>query len=317
MATAAALNLGEALHLLAPWLARALTNAQEAALVIKGPTLSTYGLRREKESSDVDLLCGPAHFEEVQHRLEKLGWAPRMDDATQDEAPEARVTLHSATLQHDAWPIEIDLHYYFPGMLTDPQVAFDGLWERRVTMPMAGQEIVTTDLLGSAVIAGLHYLRHPETPYEQERLADLVERLDGLLDVDRRRELAELALQVGAQDSLGPLLDAIGAPRIGAGTTEPDRWRDWQLQTSAVATGTLWITELRRTPVRRWPRTLRHALWPSEAMLQATRFKNPMTPEEMRRTRIERLKRAARELPEAVRTVRRLRREEGAKEPRD
>jgi hypothetical protein len=231
---------------------------------VKGSALAAQRLRPlARRSGDVDVLVNPAAFERFCEAMESHGWIPNYDRQRDPSVPFVEISLHSVTFRHPAWPCTVDAHFMFPGLLTDPQRAFDALWERRTTVTIAGREVTTCDVLGNAIIAAVHGMRDLRFEQHRSELAYLTEQLDQRLDDEERRELAILAADVGAADTIRPLLDDLGCPRIG--TSDPEMLKGWQLRTSTGGErGVLWLGELAREPVHRWPRILRNGLWPPE-----------------------------------------------------
>ena len=126
-----------------------------------------------------------------------------------------------------------------------------------------------------------------------------------MLDDVQRRELAELAAATGAADTLAPVLDPLGAPRIGAGSTSSEAIEDWRVQTSRAGIHSVtWVSELTRSPLRQWPRRLLGAVWLTEADI---RVRQPGTGPGRRHlmlARLIRLSEGLRDLPRAIRIVR-------------
>jgi hypothetical protein len=81
-----------------------------------------------------------------------------------------------------------------------------------------------------------------------------VEAVRARLTPEELRSLAELASATGSADVLASFLDEVGAPPIGRGRTAPADLHEWTLHTVSEETDViLWIEELRRNPVWRWP----------------------------------------------------------------
>ncbi len=294
------LELTEAVPLLHALTDRVARDHDIRLLVIKGPIATAQGVRPARNSADLDVLVDPARVVDFREGLAGLGWTNR------DASANAHVmSPHSVTYAHPSWPCEIDVHHHFPGFFADPQMAFDAIWARRERHRVAQVDVRCPDLIGQAAIVGLHSLRHPSLERSQTDLPHLAGALERLLDPAQRRELAELAAATGAADTLAPVLEPLGAPRIGAGSTSPEALESWRVQTSMADTHSVtWVSELTRSPVREWPRLLLRAVWLTEADI---RVRQPGTGPGRRHlllARLVRLEEGLRALPRAILIVR-------------
>lgn len=233
--------------------------AEEAGislLAIKGPVLAAQGLRPARIYADVDVWVRVAEAEQFVELLAERGWHERVPDWFSD-----RVRSHSVTLIHDRWPCDIDVHLRFPGFLASDDVVFDALWDARVEVEVAGRRIPATGPAGSAAILALHSLRQMwddskvgEYDYLLKQLADEPQTVDGLLD---------LAAVAGANETLAPLFRSLDViPRSGFRATGR-QVREWTNRRAHHSRTGQWISYLKQTPVRRWPRELATVLWPS------------------------------------------------------
>jgi hypothetical protein len=250
------LDLGEAVALLHPLVARMAECSDIRMLLIKGPIAVRQQLRLERPSVDVDVLVDPSRFEDMQQLLRDNGWRIEVPCTGPHIMP-----FHSKAYRHDNWPCEIDVHDRFPGFLADPQVVFEALWSLRTTATIAGHEVPCPDLLGHAAIVALHALRDPLFERSQQDLAYMAETLNERLDGTQKRELSELAAATGAVDTLRPFLDAVGAQRLGDGSARTDDLQAWQIRTSSSGVKSVsYLYQLHRTPLRRLFPFLWHAL---------------------------------------------------------
>jgi hypothetical protein len=271
-------------------------------LAIKGPVLSAQGLRHSTQSADVDVWIEPSRWRAFCASLGALGWAPTLPDTGPHIVPQ-----HSTAFRHPLWPCEIDVHAHFPGFLADSTAVFNALWARRTTMEMAAQKVTCSDLVGSAAIAGLHLLRDPAQ--RKDEIAQFRARLGSLLTAVEVAELTSLAIDTGAGETLEPILSALGVTDLQR-TASPADLRRWRLRTTAESTPSVpWVYALTTLPLRRWPGTLWHAVWLTEAEV---RFWWPDYPAGWRgllRARLARLRDGIRHLPAAIRLVWRTRKE--------
>ena len=203
-----------------------------------------------RTSSDVDVLCDPARLREFSMALEDWGWRKYI---IEDTGPEV-LAQHASSYVHDFWFCGVDLHNTFPGFCASPQQAFDVLWDRKVEEVIAGQRIPACDRLGSSLVQALHLERNRSANWYVSDLDFLVTTVRETFDQGDLLDLATLARDTGSADTLAPFLDSVGAPRIGRGTTPRAALDNWTILTAAIETPViLWIEELHRSKVRRWP----------------------------------------------------------------
>lgn len=306
---AVTVDIRDAVDLLHPVVHRVAEEAGVRVLFIKGPALAMQGLRPERSSVDVDVLVDPARFEDMQAAMRRYGW--RIDVPM--TGPHV-LTFHSKAHRHDTWPCEVDVHDRFPGFFAEPQDVFEALWARRTTVTIAGRDVPCPDVLGHATVAALHALRDPAYLRSRRDLDYMVTVLRDRLDTSQLAELAGLALDTGASDTLRPFLDALGAPRLGEGSTSPQDLAAWRVRTaSSGGVKTVpYLYQLTRLPVRRWPRLLWHALVLTEAEIRRDQPEAAPGAWGLFRARVRRLGWGLRDLPKAALIVARgLRRGEG------
>lgn len=226
------------------------------ALLIKGIVLELLGLRKRRGYADIDVIVEPARFDDMIAALQSAGWRERAHLWIFD-----RVDVHSVTLIHPSWPIDIDVHRNFPGFLAPSPVVFDELWEHRKVIPLAGQTILATDEAASAAVLGLHALRWMHTNRNRSEFA-------GLVDVLRRdsgltERLRQLAARTGSSDTLAPLLTELGVDAVGGFPVQASELRAWRRRVSHPSRTGVWFTYLQSLPPQRWPRELATVVWPS------------------------------------------------------
>ncbi|TCJ30227.1 nucleotidyltransferase family protein [Nocardioides jejuensis] len=297
-----ALTHDEGAELLPVLVDRVAADAGVRVLLVKGVAASHHGLREPRRSSDVDVLVEPGAFAELVSSLVGLGWA-RVDEGVPTVAPSWETT----TLRHEVWPIELDLHGSFPGILAPAGTAFDALWAERSSIPLAGQAVAATGWAGTALILGLHALRGRTEALAPE-LAQLLVRVQGA-DAERRGALVALAEALGADSTAAEVVEAAGG-QPGPIRPEHERAsRDWRmLHGEGSSVGVAWLMQFRRTPFWGWPMLVFRALMGgSEAAL---RYRYPEAPAGrlgLWRARWWRLKETLPQLPAAVRRVLRRR----------
>ena len=245
------LTLAVGVPLLHAMVARIARDHGVRALLIKGPVLAMQGLREPRQSGDVDVLCEPSGVDAFTQALVQLGWKAFNEKPVTPQ----RVRRHALGFHHPRWPCGVDVHHRFPGFYAPDQSVFDALWSRRTVAELAAQPVDCTDLLGSAMIHGLHLLRGRNLTLTESDLTHLVETLRRRLDDAAKRELAELAAATGAADTLAPVLDQVGGvPAIGRDHLSAAERQDWNLRLTAnEAKGLMWIDEMRTAGLRHWP----------------------------------------------------------------
>lgn len=235
------------------------------ALVVKGSTMNHHGLRSPQTSSDVDVLLAPSEADAFEATLGRIGWRRRMG-----EIAGLPVTHHSATFLHDDWPCDIDVHRSFPGFLADPARVFDILWERRETMPAAGQLVTIPDFASSVLILALHAARsNPDDTSRRYEVTELVRLSEGWTD-ERRADVGRVATATGAAAALPNLLPRLGIdPLVDASVVEPGALAAWNRRAAGSSSGTTtWLRFIVRGPVGDLPRRLRVALLPDADQLR-------------------------------------------------
>jgi hypothetical protein len=148
------LHLAEAVPLGYAVLAQLAEDVGARALAIKGPILSLQGLREPRQSVDIDVLVHPDDFAGLTSALNSIGWRDDHVYGTPTLVPR-----HSVNHRHPHWPLEVDVHKFFPGFLADPVRVFDVMWARRVEVEVAHRQVPTLDRVAHAALAALHYLR--------------------------------------------------------------------------------------------------------------------------------------------------------------
>lgn len=287
------------LHVLAH---HALRSEGIRCLAIKGPVLELQGLREARPSVDADVWVDPCRWADALAHLDSIGWQEGSHNISARVVPP-----HSATLTHDQWPIELDLHHRFPGFLADPQHVFDVLHARRSQVRIAGVLVDSTDVVGSAAVAALHLLRDPNQ--RRAEIAGLIDRLRSRLDSQHLKALAELATDSGSASTLAPVLEALNVTS-GALTNQEAALEAWRLRAASSGMHSVaWLYQLRSSPLSAWPGILRRAVLLTEPDIRR------LYPDEradrwgLLRGRLRRLIRGLWALPSAYKLVRDVRRD--------
>lgn len=254
-------EVGEAIELLAAVADRISRTTHRRVLVIKGAATEAHGLRAPRTSADLDLLVARADWDGFVESLTDVGWRREFDP----DRP-AAFENHSATMLHELWPCELDVHRYYPGFLRDADAVFDRLWVERTTLQLAGRPVAATGPLGSTLIAALHALREFEVLRNREEYAQLVAAIAAHgTDV---AALQRLAVDTGAAGTLAPLWRDLGV-RPPDADEDREALRQWEFRIEAGRQKSLdWVAGMRAAPPWRWPMLLFRAIWPTDADIQ-------------------------------------------------
>lgn len=299
----ASLELAEAVELASAWVASTARANGIRLLTIKGNALARQGLRKQRIPGDVDVLVAPEDFARLCAAIARAGWKARPQTLVGEAWSQ-----HSTSFMMQGWPCDIDVHRYYPGLLTERGRAFDALWTAREAMCFAGQPVDVPSRAGNAILLALHSLRDGlSNPRHREELT-------GLLNVDfpedERAELVRLARDTGALGSLSDILPALGvAPEAMPDVADSTELLEWRSRVAANSSGAyFWLVTLKRAPWRRKPSVLFRALWPTRRDLLIAHPEMPDTLIGRTRVRIARLPGGLGGLPTSIRALRRQRR---------
>ena len=255
------LDPNEAVALLQPGMLSVASAASVRALVIKGQTLADQGLRSPRASSDVDILVDPREFPRFIRLLADRGWWDR-DLNVLSPLPDRPVAVapHSITLVHPRFPVNVDVHRYYPGFLARPTQVFDELWARRSSNQIANLSCAVPDAVDHWLLAMLHVTRSPDILQRNELRDWLDDRTPR-----ERRALLERATTLGAEQPLSTEFRRVGI------TVEPpdaDTARvlvEWTARMNGdPLTGITFFTSLRDLDPRDRPRYVWRALFPPQ-----------------------------------------------------
>lgn len=240
-----ALTVAEAVPLGTVHLQQMLDGVGVRSLAVKGPAFVELGVRRPRTSNDIDLLVHEDDRAAATETLIGSGWSiishwfpPALDEI-----------IYSTTFRHPLFPVTLDLHHRFSGLLAGA-AAFDALWERRTEVDVAHQTVVTVGREHALVIEGLNAMK----VLVEERRADTAARVvanAGEIDVTGVVVAAE---SVGARHTAAPVIEALGG---GAPTSAPPPgYRQW-LARGARSSGRDLVLDL----VRRAPTHIPRVVW--------------------------------------------------------
>lgn len=230
------LTLAEAVPLGTVLLQRLLDDAGIRSLVIKGPAFVELGVRRPRQSNDIDLLVAPGDREAATEALAAAGWSiishwfpPALDDV-----------IYSTTFRHAQFPSTLDLHHHFSGFFADD--AFDALWRSRTCVAVAHHDVVTVGREHALVIEGLNAIKLLDHGSRAEA-ADRVVGVVADIDVDA---VAEAAESVGARHTAAPLITALGGG--SPSSSPPPGYEQWVQRGARNSGRDLIIDILSRAP---------------------------------------------------------------------
>lgn len=198
------LTVAEAVPLGTVYLQRLLGSAGVRSLVIKGPAFVALGVRAERRSNDIDLIIHPGDRTRATEVLAGAGWSiishwfpHALDDV-----------IYSTTFHHAHYPVTLDLHHRFTGLLTAPDVAFEAAWAKRTEVELAHAPVTTMSRPHAQVIESLNATKM----VEPQRWSASVERVAGLVDEGELPALVRAAEELGARHTAAPLISAVGGP---------------------------------------------------------------------------------------------------------
>ena len=294
----AALLPEESVPLLTAWVSRLGADLGVRTLVIKGPLMTSQGLRAERASGDADVWVDPSRFSEFVTTLEGFGWGRVHTDARHTILPQ-----HSATLRHQHWACELDVHDRIPGFFADPAEAFELFWSRRTAGDVAHAEVLTSDRVGNAAILAVNLMRAHQpgsATTDLEPLADVVR----AFDAEQQSAFAGVVAASGANDTVGPFLRLTGISAVPGPSASPQEREGWRvLVTTQHAPSTEWMVALRRARPRTWPSLIWHAFWLNEAEIRLVEPEAPPGRWGLFLARCHRAWRGLKGLPAAIRVV--------------
>lgn len=227
-------------------------------IFIKGPVTVAQGLREPRQSVDVDVFVEPGEVSKLVSAMKRRGWEVRPAEPDLDAFPR-----HSETLFHRSWPVDVDVHYRYPGMEGSADQCFEAMWRASDTHELAGKVIrVPTRALAVCLLA-LHSLR---TPWLASSRTDLDFLLALPLEADRQ-EIMAIARDTESISALRPFIEeAFGAQAV---ESTPPPSPEWSVRTKTRSPGTARAIALANAPWHRKPRLLANAVFPSKTTLLA------------------------------------------------
>lgn len=280
----AGLAVFEALELLRARIAAEAGRLGARFVVLKGRALSVHGWEAPRVASDVDVLMTPQDAMLVDVRLKSLGWKIRPW-----EDPDGIFPQHSTTYYHPRWPVDLDLHFRFPGCEAETSKVLDVFLEEATYVREAGTDVPVTGSVGTVLVGLLNALRNGDMR-GQAFINEWIAR--GGRDPDPY-ELVHMARRVDALGALRPLLASqLSSVDLGPVTPPSDNWLIYSLNSESAS---IRIEHLLSTRPRAMPALIWRAVWPSRNALAATDLRAlDMPASDLLATRLRRLWRAGR-----------------------
>lgn len=239
------LSRAEAVPLGTVHLQRLLARAGVRSLVIKGPAFVELGVRRPRQSNDVDILVHQDDRTTATEALADAGWSiishwfpPALDDI-----------IYSTTFRHPLFPVTLDLHHRFSGLFAGAS-AFDALWERRAEVMVAGERVTTVGREHALVIESLNATKLLPADRRDGAVTKVVEAADEV----ELTAVETAAESVGARHTAAPLITALGG---GAPTGPPPAGYDEWVARGARNGGRELVMDL----IRRAPTHIPRVVW--------------------------------------------------------
>lgn len=260
---ATSLHNAEGLELAAALTAVIAEQAGIPCLFLKGPAASKVEMRPERPSADIDVLVHPLYVDSLVNELFKRGWKLRpFPDGV-------GIPKHSHTAYHPNWPIDIDIHFRFPGLDAEPAAVFNKLYEEASVHYFGGMKAKVPSLAGMLIIQITHALRY----WDQDG------RFFGAAQSDYNF-LMQKALPI-SWETLVQALDDTGSwaamkpfllqkyPEQTRSIVFPDPSIDWSSRTIDTFEGKLRAVAFLNAPFSEKPRILLRSVFPTREDLAA------------------------------------------------
>lgn len=266
------------------------------AVLVKGAAAELTGLRPAYNFGDVDIVVRPAELEVFRGELAQRGWLSRPFEDKDDVFPK-----HSISMYHPQWPIDIDIHYRFPGFEAATEDIIDEIRKDALLLRTGELPLEIPSRLGCIVFQALHQLRSPWEAGSPAALAELHRRsadisADQFLDFARRTDCLA---------ALRPFLEQ--RPDFPAdGISFPAPSAEWRLRTLGQDSASIRIFTLLRAPWWKKPKLAWKAVFPSRTALAAKDIAISERKPPLPRIHAQRILRFGRNLPKTIRSVRQL-----------
>ncbi|UFS57857.1 nucleotidyltransferase family protein [Subtercola endophyticus] len=288
----------EAVDLATAWVSYRAARLGIRTLVLKGPVAAQQRLRAQKLSADVDVLVEPHQVQRLAAELETAGWQERFTPAIP-----WLIELHSTTLIHENWPIDIDVHHYWPGFLGDRTVIFDELWNTRSRHEIAGITVFAPDRVSNSLVLALHALRRPAAESRLDEIPILVKAVqrEGITT----DQLTSRALALGATQTARPFLRRLGAV-IPTDLSPSEELRLWNLNANSKGHTRAWLLAVAQAPWHTKTAVLFRAAFPRPSELRGLHPELEPGWRGLIRGWVNRIANGLREIPRAISEVSRF-----------
>jgi hypothetical protein len=286
---------------------RAFRDAGCRSLLIKGPAMERefWDEGSYRHYNDCDLLVAEADLDRAAAALSGAGFALVLDHRGHPGIDEPHAQEWSLKGSSDR---SVDLHWRFPGIGAPPNVAWEVLTERTQPIVVAGADGETLDRAGLTLLVALHAAHHGTmrtTP-----LDDLERALDRL-DIHTWAQARALASRLDALEAFtaGLQLSPAGEPLVRALELPDVTSPRVRLSATRQAPGSFGVLDILEAPSA-WARlrVLRTALVPSPTYMRATSALARRGRAGLVLAYLARGLDRTRQLPAALRAVRRARR---------
>lgn len=266
------------------------------AVLVKGAAAELTGLRQPRDLSDIDIVVRPEELDVFRGELEQRGWALRPFEDRENVFPK-----HSLSMYHPQWPIDIDVHYQFPGFEADPDLVIDEILKDPLLVQTDNAQLQIPSKLGCAVFQALHDLRSPWESGASEALAELHRQTADI----NAAQFIDFAQRTNSLAALRPFLEQ--RPDFAASKTVfPEPSAEWTLRTLGEDSASIRIFTLIRVPWRQKPRLAWRAAFPTRTALAARDIALTEQKWNLPGIHARRFMRFCRALPRTVRAVRQL-----------
>lgn len=247
-------------------------------LHVKGEALHPVLAKGRTPSSDCDVLVHPSGVVPYVAMLREHGWELRTG------FERGSVFGHAATLYNPTWGT-VDVHRHFPGLDRDGDATFELFWSRRRTRILGGAECQVPDLLCQRLLLLVHAARDGSGRAAHDVRVSWTEATE-----DERTQIDALADELGGRV---PVALATGRQERATGLPHEFLWRAIHRGGSASE---VWRARM-KDALHAGPGAVLHVAVEAAHINTdhlALRLGRPPTPEDLRKERWDRGRRALR-----------------------
>lgn len=148
-------TVDEAVPVYTVLLQRLLAERGARSIAFKGPAFVALGVRLKRRSNDVDLLIHPRERDAAWSALRQAGW----ESVTPTYPASMDPFYYSVTFAHHLSPVTLDLHHRILGLMRDPELVFDSMWEQRAEITLAHQVVLTLSVDHALVVESVNTIK--------------------------------------------------------------------------------------------------------------------------------------------------------------